>query len=192
MHTGTTATATDVSRLDVASAGLVSTPSPPDDGVDRVELHVVGMTFAGAICLTYLVVDPASQDFASGHFRAELAGRGVYLWNNLWFGGHPLPGYGLVSPVLGGLFGVVPVSVVSVLVATWCFALVIERWHSTTSGLPDPRVGVVLFAFGWCEPLGWTTDLPARRDVRRVGAAVPAAPTTVDVGGMRSSVRVAV
>ncbi len=121
------------------------------------------MMFAGAICLTYLLVNPPSQDFASGHFRAQLASRGVYLWNNLWFGGHPLPGYGVVSPVLGGLFGVVPVSVVSVLVATWCFVLVVERWRSTKPGLPDPVVGVVLFACGCGVNLwgGRLTFLPA-------------------------------
>ena len=106
------------------------------------------MGFAGAICLAYLLIRPASQDFASGHFRAQLASRGVHLWNNLWFGGHPLPGFGIVPPVVGGVFGVVPVAVVSVLAATWCFILVVERWHSTKPGLPDPAVGVALFAFG--------------------------------------------
>ena len=75
----------------------------------------------------------------------------------------PLPGFGVVSPVLGGLFGVVPVSVVSVLVATWCFILMVERWHSTNPGLPDPVVGVVLFAFGCGANLwgGRLTFLPA-------------------------------
>ena len=56
-----------------------------------------------------------------------------------------------------------PVSVVSVLVATWCFALVIERWRSTKPALPDPVVGVVLFAFGCGVNLwgGRLTFLPA-------------------------------
>lgn len=106
------------------------------------------MASAGLICLTYLLFDPPSQDFATGHFRAELASRGVYLWNNLWFGGHPLPGYGVVAPLLGAVFGVVPVAVVSVLGATWCFILVVERWSITNPALPDPVVGVVLFACG--------------------------------------------
>jgi len=120
----------------------------PAQEIDPRRVRLIAMTFAGAICLSYLVVNPPSQDFASGHFRAQLSSRGVYLWNNLWFGGHPLPGFGVVSPLLGGLFGVVPVSMISVLVATWCFVLLIERWRSTTPGLPDPVVGVVLFAFG--------------------------------------------
>ena len=117
-------------------ADLVPTCAPPADQVDPRRVRLVGMVFAGAICLTYLLVRPPSQDFASGHFRAQLASRGVYLWNNLWFGGHPLPGFGVVSPVIGGLVGVVPVSVVSVLVATWCFVLVVERWRGTNRRTP--------------------------------------------------------
>jgi hypothetical protein len=149
--------------VDVADVGLAPTSAGPTGEVDSRRARCIGMLFAGAICLTYVLVNPPSQDFASGHFRAELASRGVYLWNNLWFGGHALPGFGVVSPVLGGLFGVVSVSLVSVLVATWCFALLVERWHSTTPGLPDPIVGVVLFAFGCGANLwgGRLTFLPS-------------------------------
>jgi hypothetical protein len=148
---------------DAAGVGFMPALALPTDGADSRRARVIGMASAGAICLMYLLVNPPSQDFASGHFRAQLASRGVYLWNNLWFGGHPLPGFGVVSPVLGGLFGVVPVSVVSVLVATWCFALLIERWRSTKPGLPDPVVGVVLFACGCGVNLwgGRLTFLPA-------------------------------
>jgi hypothetical protein len=154
----------DTRRLGRAGdVDLMPTIAWPMDEVDSHRVRFIGMMFAGAICVTYLLVSPPSQDFASGHFRAQLASRGVYLWNNLWFGGHPLPGFGVVSPVLGGLFGVVPVSVVSVLVATWCFALVVERWHSASPGLPDPAVGVVLFALGCGVNLwgGRLTFLPA-------------------------------
>ncbi len=148
---------------DVAGVGFVPALTLPTDGADSRRVRLIGMACAGGICLMYLLVNPPSQDFASGHFRAQLASRGVYLWNNLWFGGHPLPGFGVVSPVLGGLFGVVPVSMVSVLVATWCFALLIERWRSTKPGLPDPVVGVVLFACGCGVNLwgGRLTFLPA-------------------------------
>ncbi len=149
--------------VDVAGAGFGPAFALPVDEADSRRVRLIGMMFAGAICLMYLLVNPTSQDFASGHFRAQLASRGVYLWNNLWFGGHPLPGFGVVSPVLGALFGVVPVSVVSVLVATWCFVLLIERWRSTTPALADPVIGVVLFACGCGVNLwgGRLTFLPA-------------------------------
>ena len=150
-------------ELDVAVVGFAPAAATSVDEVVPRRAGLIGMTVAGAICLAYVLLAPPSQDFASGHFRAELASRGVHVWNNLWFGGHPLPGYGVVSPVLGGLFGVVTVSVVSVLVATWCFALVVERWRSTKAGLPDSAVGVVLFACGCGVNLwgGRLTFLPA-------------------------------
>ncbi|MEP7202420.1 MAG: hypothetical protein ABI894_07420 [Ilumatobacteraceae bacterium] len=149
--------------LDITSVGLALSSISPIDEADSRRVRFIAMVFAAAICLTYVLVDPPSQDFASGHFRAVLSSRGAYLWNNLWFGGHSLPGFGVVSPVLGATFGVVSVSVVSVLVATWCFALVVERWHSTTPWLQDPVVGVVLFAFGCGVNLwgGRLTFLPA-------------------------------
>ena len=148
---------------DFAGAGAVPAPASPETDVDSRRVRTIGMMFAGAICLTYVLVNPASQDFASGHFRAQLAGRGVYLWNNLWFGGHPLPGFGIVSPLVGGLIGVVPLSLISVVVATWCFTLVIERWRNTSPELPRQLVGVVLFAFGCGANLwgGRLTFLPA-------------------------------
>jgi hypothetical protein len=149
--------------VDLQGVGLVRTvESPPRETRSR-RVRSVGTMFASAICLAYLVIDPPSQDFASGHFRAELANRGVYLWDNLWFGGHPLPGFGIVAPVLGRVLGVVPVALISVLVATWCFALIVERWHGSHPGLPDPAVGVVLFACGCGVNLwgGRLTFLPA-------------------------------
>jgi len=145
-------------------AGLAPAPEMPQtDVVDSQRVRLVAMAFAGAICATYLVVHPPSQDFASGHFRAQLARRGVHLWNNLWFGGHPLPGFGVVSPLLGGLFGVVPVSLVSVLAATWCFVLLIEHWRRSNPAIPDPVVAAVLFAFGCGANLwgGRLTFLPS-------------------------------
>jgi hypothetical protein len=114
----------------------------------QARTRMAGMATAGVLCLVYIVLRPPSQDFASGDFRAHLFRRGAYLWNNLWFGGHPLPGYGLVSPMLSGVFGVVPVAVASVLVATWCFTMLVERWWETHPSLPDPVLSVVLFACG--------------------------------------------
>ena len=104
------------------------------------------MATAGVLCAIYVVLRPPSQDFASGHFRAQLFDRGVYLWNNLWFGGHPLPGYGVVPPWLGSVFGVVAVAVASVLVATWCFALLVEHWAHQRPDLGSATAAAVVFA----------------------------------------------
>ncbi len=146
-----------------SEASVVTDAIPPMADAVLRRVRLIGMASAAIICLLYLLIDPPSQDFASGHFRAELARRGVYLWDNLWFGGHPLPGYGVVSPTLGSVFGVVPVAVISVLVSTWCFAQIVERWHATNPEVPDPAVGVVLFACGCGVNLwgGRLTFLPA-------------------------------
>ena len=41
-----------------------------------------GVLVCAALCATYLVVQPASVDYASGSFRARLFGTGSTLWNN--------------------------------------------------------------------------------------------------------------
>jgi len=131
----------------VGPPDIPSDPSADAPGGPR-RARIAGMATATALGLVYLVVHPASQDYASGDFRARLFRRGGYLWNNLWFGGHPLPGYGIVSPALGAIFGVVPIAIVSLLVSTWCFVLLVERWRTTHPTLPDPTLGVMLFACG--------------------------------------------
>ena len=100
------------------------------------------------ISIAYLVVRPASNDFASGDFRARLFREGIYTWDLHWFGGHPLPGYGIVSPMLGAWFGVVPVAIASMLVAAWCFAAIIDRSAAGSSRLASPTMGAVLFSIG--------------------------------------------
>ena len=156
----------------------------------RDESALIGMMFAGAICLAYLVIDPPSQDFASGHFRAELASRGVYLWNNLWFGGHPLPGFGMVSPVLGGVFGVVPVARD---LGPRCDVVLrpdrreVARDASRAARSGGRRRAVRLRVRR--QPLGWTAHVLACGDVRLDGDARPPTRANVAPGGVRSPVR---
>ncbi len=121
------------------------------------------MGVAVALCALYLVVRPASQDFASGDFRAHLFRRGAFVWNNLWFGGHSLAGYGVLPPMLGGILGVVPLAMISVLVATWCFILLVERWFESHGDSRHEVLGVSLFAFGCAANLwgGRLTFAPA-------------------------------
>lgn len=109
-----------------------------------------GLATAGALCAIYVAVRPASADFASGDFRARLFGQGAYGWNNMWFAGHPLPGYGLVSPMLGAWIGVVPLGIISALVGTWCITLILAHCKEVRPDLADPTIPAVLFAFGCC------------------------------------------
>jgi hypothetical protein len=103
---------------------------------------------AVAFCVAYLILRPPSQDFAVGDFRARLFRQGVFIWNNHWFAGHSLPGYGLVGPMLGAAFGVTTVAMASVLLGSWSFGLLAERWHDEHPELPHPALGAALFAAG--------------------------------------------
>ncbi|MEO5900352.1 MAG: hypothetical protein ABIR68_09495 [Ilumatobacteraceae bacterium] len=111
-----------------------------------------------ALSVMYVVVEPASVDFASGDFRARLFREGSLVWNNAWFAGHPLPGYGLIPPMLGAWLGVIPLGVGSALLATWCLTLVVERCVAMRPTLADPTVTTVLLALG-CSLNLWSGRL---------------------------------
>ncbi len=60
---------------------------------------------AGALGLLYVLVAPPSRDLAAHLLRARLfAAGGFGVWSNWWYGGHHLPGYGvLFDPLAAAL-----------------------------------------------------------------------------------------
>src|SRR3954447_10656968 len=77
---------------------------------------------AGAIAAAYLVTAPASADLAAQVYRAGLFQRaGWLLWDNAWYGGHPLPGYSVLFPPVGALLGVRLAGALSVVAAAALF-----------------------------------------------------------------------
>lgn len=128
----------------------------PDDALAPPYGRFIGPAVAVVLCLGYVMVRPASEDYASGHFRASLFRDGAHVWNNLWFGGHPLPAYGIISSGLGALFGVVPVAILATLIATWCFARLV--FDSDVRSWSNPAVAVALFA-GGCGANLWAGRL---------------------------------
>ena len=98
------------------------------------------------LCVAYLVVWPSSLDYASGDFRAKLFDGGSYLWNNLWFGGHSLPGYGLLPPMLGATLGVLPVAIASAILSSYCFVLVVDHYHRSKVTTPNPLLALALLS----------------------------------------------
>ena len=113
-----------------------------------VDPRVAGVIPAVVISIAYLTFRPASADFASGDFRARLFRRGAYIWDNHWFGGHTLPGYGIVSPMLGRPLGVVPLAIVSLIVASWAFGSIVAHCKRTRPTLPSPTLAAMLFSVG--------------------------------------------
>ncbi|MCU1391767.1 MAG: hypothetical protein JWM34_195 [Ilumatobacteraceae bacterium] len=110
--------------------------------------RLIGILPAVVISIAYLAVHPTSTDFSSGDFRARLFRDGAYVWNLRWFAGHPLPGYGLVSPMLGAAFGVVPIALASMLVATCAFDAILTRCVAEHRTLRAPTAATALFAIG--------------------------------------------
>ena len=82
------------------------------------------VAIAALLAAAYLLVAPESADLAAQLYRAELFDRhGWLLWDNAWYGGHPLPGYSVLFPPLGALLGVRVVGALSVVAAAALFAL---------------------------------------------------------------------
>ncbi len=92
----------------------------------------------------YLILDPASADHAAQQFRTGLFElEGPATWNNLWFGGHHVPGYSVIFPALGSLIGPRVVGALAAVAAALLFAAIVEReWGEKA------RIGAVWFAAG--------------------------------------------
>jgi hypothetical protein len=92
----------------------------------------------------YLVVQPSSADYAAQVFRSGLFEQeGLSAWNNLWFGGHHLPGYGVLFPPLASLLGPRVVGFLATVAASLLFAAIAyRRWGDRA------RLGVLWFAAG--------------------------------------------
>jgi hypothetical protein len=90
-----------------------------------------------ALLLTLIVAIGGlrGSDWPAHLFRVELFREvGMTLWNGQWYGGHYTLGYSVVFPPLAAWFGPVLVGVVSSVVATMCFMLLLrERYGAISS-----------------------------------------------------------
>jgi hypothetical protein len=92
----------------------------------------------------YLILDPASADHAAQQFRTGLFElEGPATWNNLWFGGHHVPGYSVIFPALGSLIGPRVVGALAAIAAALLFAAIVERHWGEKA-----RIGAIWFAAG--------------------------------------------
>ncbi len=97
---------------------------------------------AAALGAAYLITQPDSADHAAQGFRSGLFAReGFSAWDKLWFGGHHLPGYGLLLPALGALIGPRLVGVLATVSAALLFSAIAYRRFGDRA-----RLGVVWFA----------------------------------------------
>ena len=97
---------------------------------------------AAAFGAAYLIIQPDSADHAAQVFRSGLFdSQGFSAWDNFWFGGHHLPGYGLMLPALGALIGPRLVGVLAAIIASLLFSAIAYRRFGDRA-----RLGVVWFA----------------------------------------------
>jgi hypothetical protein len=97
---------------------------------------------AAALGAVYLIAHPDSADHAAQVFRSGLFDReGFSAWDNLWFGGHHLPGYGFLLPALGSLIGPRVVGVLATVAAALLFSGIAYRRFGDRA-----RLGVLWFA----------------------------------------------
>jgi hypothetical protein len=97
---------------------------------------------AAALCAAYLIIQPDSADHAAQVFRSGLfANEGIVTWDNFWFGGHHLPGYGILLPILSAAIGPRLVGVIATIAAALLFsAIAYDRFGERA------RLGVIWFA----------------------------------------------
>jgi hypothetical protein len=132
---------------------------------------------AAALGAAYLIANPDSADHAAQVFRAGLFDReGLSAWDNLWFGGHHLPGYGFLLPALGSLIGPRVVGVIATVTAALLFAGIAYRrfgdrarlgvlWFATATAI-SLFTGRLTFALGVAVALG--TVFAAQRGHRLI------------------------
>jgi hypothetical protein len=97
---------------------------------------------AAALGAAYLIAQPDSADHAAQIYRSGLfAHEGLTTWDNFWFGGHHLPGYGILLPALGALVGPRLVGVIAAVIAALLFSAIAHQRFGDRA-----RLGVVWFA----------------------------------------------
>lgn len=111
---------------------------------------VLALVVTVPLATVYLVLEPASGDLAAATYRGDLFARaGFMLWDNGWYGGHYLPGYSLLAPVLGALMGERLLLALCAIAAAGLFGLLAQRTFQRTGA----RVAGASFALGVCVGL---------------------------------------
>jgi len=86
------------------------------------------IALAALLSALWLVIGPRTADFAAQAYHSNFfTQHGFALWDNHWFDGHLFPGYSLLFPPLGSVFGPRLVGVAAVLCSTFAFNVLVRR-----------------------------------------------------------------
>lgn len=149
-----------------------------DAAAHPIHVHrreVLGATLLAALAAALLVsLGPPGGDAPAHLYRVLLVHRGIFLWDNLWYGGqYPLASYSLLYYLPAAVVGNVPLVVAAVLAAAALFASLVvrewgiaARWPARAFGLlaSGPLfTGTYAYALGLAALLGVLRALQARR-----------------------------
>ena len=160
------------------AAALVRIVSP------RREALLAGLlACTGAALLVAL--GPETGDAPAHLYRTLLVREGVFVWDNLWYGGHyPLASYSLLYYLPAAVVGNVPLVFAAVVVSAALFASIVEREWGDAARWPARAFAVLaigpIFVGTYSYALGLAAGLGALRALqggRRSLAAVAAALT---------------
>lgn len=89
---------------------------------------LVASAVAVAVSLAVVLATPPTGDAPAHLYRTYLVEQGVFLWDNLWYGGHyPLASYSPLYYLPAALVGNVPLVLVSCVAAAALFAAIVVR-----------------------------------------------------------------
>jgi hypothetical protein len=124
--------------------------------------RVPAAAIAAALALLWLIVAPRTPDLAAAVYRAGLVAReGFQLYDSAWFGGHHLPGYSIVAPILGAEVGVRVTGALAAVASAVLFERLAVGWWGAAA-----RPAIVWFA------VATVTDLLIGRITFGLGVAV--------------------
>lgn len=112
----------------------------------------LALALAIPLALAYLILAPPAGDLAAATYRSDLFARvGFTTWDTGWYAAHGywLPGYSLLSPVLGALLGVRLLLALSAVAACGLFAQIAQRIFGPAAA----RLAATWFALGFCVGL---------------------------------------
>jgi hypothetical protein len=101
-----------------------------------------GLSTAVLLVTAWLICDPLTPDLAAQTYRVHLFDHsGLIVFDTYWYGGHTLPGYSLLFPVLASLLGMRVLAAAAVIVSSAIFERLTDRAYGRTA-----RWGSVAFA----------------------------------------------
>jgi hypothetical protein len=142
------------------------------------------------VALLYVATAPPTTDLAAQEHRIQIARDGVWLFDLSWFGGHHLPGYSVLMPLLGLVLGATLIGAASAVVAAWAFhRLAGATWPGRGGAVAAwwfaAGVGGLLFTGRITFVLGTAVALLTLVAARR--GAAPALPGGPDRGAVGSA-----